>query len=208
MAPPADDEYAWGEPLHVGTPKLEELRRTARTQMELERLASEEDCAAIVDACDEAATRERLQRAEEQVARLAQLVADSATRPAEAALAVRRFAEAEHPETLVRVRRSADHARNLEAIEAEYDSARKALSEARGAATEIVRLTEARRAVARIRARRVHEHAWRRVAVYWRQLVRSHTNGDLLNDQLKPVGPDLPDWARDPDLTPVQETTS
>jgi hypothetical protein len=199
-----------GEDLHphVGTPKLEELRRIARASMALERLAAERDCAAIVNARNEAGARELVEQAEVFAMRLAQRSVDASPRPGENALTARRFAEVDHPESLVRTRRAADHERNRDALEAAYDSARRAASDARRAEAEIKKLVEARREAARIRAMQLHEHAWRRVAVYWRQLVRSHPDGAALNERLKPVGPDLPAWAQEPEPNPVQEKKS
>lgn len=208
VAVPTGDALARAGRQHTATPKLEELRRTARNQMERERLAAAEDCAAIANAKNEAGAQELVERAVANSTRLAQLSADAGTWPAEHVLTARRLAEAHHPESLIRARRTADHERSRDAVEAEYESAQHAASNARSAVAEIAKLIEARQTAAQIRARQCHEHAWRRVAVYWRQLVRSHPDGAVLNEQLKPVGPDLPDWAQEPDPTPVQEKSS
>src|SRR5205814_8435156 len=97
-----------------------------------------------------------------------------------------------------RARRIAEHARRAEAAEAAYLAAVTRLGEVEQSVTSLRDELRRRDAVTRARTRRIYEHAWRRVATYWQQLVRTHEHGRELNARLRPVGPELPEWAREP----------
>jgi len=184
----------------LGTPRLEELRRLANEQMAAEWEAGEYRRAALL---------EQLRQAEAIAAPLAAHAADlrqrleDRTEPAPVGwLRERRLAEAGYPESLVRARRLADHERSWVKAELEYLDAARRLSESERVATVLRDAVARQAAVARMRARREYEHACRRVAVYWRQLLRAHPHGPLLNGRINSAGPALPAWARETDIAP------
>ena len=122
--------------------------------------------------------------------------------PSDEDLKERRIAEGDverRPDRLVRERRLAEYGRRCGEAEAGY----LALAAELARVSQDIRAHEnalARRlAIARTRAHRVYEHTWRRVATYWQQLVRSHRYGPELNASLRPVGPELPRWAQEPE---------
>jgi hypothetical protein len=117
--------------------------------------------------------------------------------PTEAQLNTRRLAEdaLSSPE-LVRRRRLGDHQRRLRAAEDRLAVAEADAATARAARDTLNRTVQGRWSLTVVRARRLHEHAQRRAHVYWRQLVRTHAQGDVLNGALARVGPELPEWAR------------
>lgn len=115
----------------------------------------------------------------------------------------RRFAErnaGDRPDGLVRARRQTAWERRLDTAGEEYRSAATRLAEATREAQLREELIRDRAAVARAAARRHHELALRRIATYLQQLLRSHGQGPALNRLLVEyrVGPDLPEWTRDP----------
>jgi ABC transport system ATP-binding/permease protein len=162
----------------VGALKLKELRHRYRGAMEgeLTRFLRFRD--GMSPRISEA--EERLTAAADRLAELRAL-RDEARRPS--------------PEAELARRRLADHRRRLQDIEQRYAAAEEDRSRARQAVETLERTTSCRWDLARVRARRLHEHAHRRANVYWRQLVRHHPQGDLLNGLLATVGPDLPAWA-------------
>lgn len=115
----------------------------------------------------------------------------------------RRLAEADsgaRPDSLVRGRRQAAWERRVRSAEREYQVAAEAEADAGAAVLTREAFLRDRAAVARAAAERYHELAQRRIATYLQQLVRSHRHGADLNLLLMryPVGPDLPEWTREP----------
>jgi hypothetical protein len=96
----------------------------------------------------------------------------------------------------------------LRDLEQRYVAAETELSQARQVVETHQRTTQARWYLACIRIRRLYEHAHRRINVYWRQLVRHHPRGDLLNGLLATVGPDLPDWVSEDTPPPIANSDS
>jgi hypothetical protein len=182
----------------VGTPRLEELRRIARDRIAAEWLQAATDIAPA--ARPRSAASSRLAQAAELAESLWLRCEEAAKQLTEAELTERHQAELMHPEALVRARRRAARERRRAAAEAEYTAARREAESARQQVAAFDDLVARRWQVARIRAQRIHEHAWRRVAAYWRQLVRAHPDGPWLNGRIELVGPDLPEWAHDPNV--------
>lgn len=182
----------------VGTPRLEELRRIARDRIAAERLQAATDIAPAARL--RSAASSRLAQAAELAENLWLRCEEAGKQLTEAELTERHRAELMHPEALVRARRRAAQERRRAAAEAEYTAARREAESARQQVAAFDDFIARRWQVARIRAQRIHEHACRRVAAYWRQLVRAHPDGPWLNGRIELVGPDLPDWAHDPDV--------
>jgi hypothetical protein len=123
----------------------------------------------------------------------------------------RRLAEQndrDRPPGLVRIRRHASWERRLAAAEQEHQSVTASLAEATRQAELRMELIRDRGAVARGAARRHHELSLRRIATYLQQLLRKHPDGAELNHLLVEyrVGPELPDWTKDPG--PQEDQTS
>lgn len=123
--------------------------------------------------------------------------------PSEEELKVRRLAErdqARRPEGLIRARRHSGWQRRLLAAEQRERELAERKAQADHAALLRDELISYREAAARAAARRHYEFALRRIATYQQQLIRSHDRGSELNQLLieHPVGPDLPDWTKDP----------
>lgn len=189
---------AWLEE-RAGTAHLLMLRALARERIVAERevLLREIDPieaelgplrAQLIDLDDRLAAAER--RLEELVSRP----------PSDEDLKERRMAEAdlsERPDRLVRERRLAEYRK----VRGEAEETVLAIAADRARVVQQIRSREQRiarrEAIARARANRIFEHAWRRVATYWQQLIRAHQHGPELNAILRPVGPELPAWARE-----------
>jgi ABC transport system ATP-binding/permease protein len=125
---------------------------------------------------------------------------DEAATPDPVAFTARRMAERDwsaRPSGLVRARRQNDHDRHMRRTEAAFLQVQERFSLAFVDTVVLGDLLERRRAVTRIRVRRIHDHTGRRVGAYWRKLVRVHPHGAHLNARLVPLGPNLPRWARD-----------
>lgn len=125
--------------------------------------------------------------------------------PSDEDLKERRIAEAdisERPDRLVRERRLAEYRK----VCGEVEERVLTIAADRARVAQQIRSREeriaCREAIARARANRIFEHAWRRVATYWQQLIRAHRHGPELNAILRPVGPELPAWAREPEDHP------
>lgn len=185
------------------TTKLEEVRRHTgeRIAMEYARLAVR--AAAIGGELDAALALARSIRSRvEHLAALRVEVTDE-----DVVLTEKRHAEQIRPDRstdLVARRRRAEHDRRRRSADSAYFQANDELS---AAVAAVVRLNATYRQewrIAAARARRLYEHGWRRVAVYWQQLVLSHKEGANLNNRLRPAGPELPAWVRDlADLQPA-----
>ncbi|HEX6354214.1 hypothetical protein [Actinophytocola sp.] len=188
------------------THRLEQIRHHHHGRMEGERSAFLAFCDDLYGRQTEA--EEQMRGAEVKVAALRHERATAGEPPSASALAVRRIAESDLSDELVRRRRLGEHQRRLRQVEERLTAAEEAAATARAAFDKIDRTVRGRWRLTLVRVHRLHEHAHRRANVYWRQLVRSHPQGDLLNGALARVGPDLPDWARDdaPSPVPVRET--
>lgn len=176
----------------VTTPRLEVLRRRAAEQTTREKttyLAARDplyrEAEALIPTVDE--WRHRVAEAAARLDR-------ARVAPAEEDLKERRTGETDRPDTLVRQRRLAEHARRLADAEAAHEQARSRLTAHLRRQAELSETLQHHDRAFRARERRVNEHAGRRVATYWQQLVRSHDDGPGLNSQLRPIGPDLPGW--------------
>jgi hypothetical protein len=183
---------------HVGTPRLEVLRRLTAERIAGELMQAQADIVPLsVVAVPEslrlvAVSTERLH----MTSAWYELVSGP---PTDDQLSVRRLTEEENkrPEALVAARRLAEHRKRELAAERDHLSATEQAHLMRQRLMSANGMVEARMAIARIRAIRLYEHGWRRCATYWQQLVRSHPQGCSLNGLLEPVGPELPDWVLD-----------
>jgi hypothetical protein len=183
-------------PRRVGTPRLEAIRHRAREQTEQERIALERERAGWTEQLLEVRARLDALAADEQECRHRLDAARTPATPED--LGQRRFAEADRPVSLIHARRRAERDRLRDALAAEHARAVDQLAAAQRSAAVVEELTTRRAAVARARGRRLYEHACRRGATYWQQLLRSHPDGPALNGHIEPVGPDLPEWVIDP----------
>jgi hypothetical protein len=126
-------------------------------------------------------------------------------------LAERRLAEQstqDRPDSLVRGRRQTGWERRLAAATQEANAATARLADATRETELREALSRDRIAVARAAAFRHYEFHMRRIATYLQQLARTHKQGADLNMLLMryPVGPDLPEWTRNPHAS--DETSS
>ncbi|WP_345561127.1 hypothetical protein [Nonomuraea rosea] len=188
------------------TPKLEYLRHLARDQIDHERSACLYRAGPLRG--ELAGADERRQTAEQEV-RMARQSWEEARLPVpEEDLKERRLAESlreDRPDALVRARRLADRDRKRATAESAWAQAEHRLAAAVEAVEALWQEIAREEAVGRARARRVHEFASRRAAVYLQQLVRTHPRGPDLNARLKLLGPDLPAWARESSESPGGE---
>jgi hypothetical protein len=200
VVPPGEPGAAAG-PGHpgarMGTPRLEAIRHRTREQIEQERIALERDQARWTERLLALGPRLAELTTEEEILRGRLDAARASLSPDE--LGRRRFAEGDRPATLVRSRRLAEQDRRQAELAAEHVTAVDRLAAARRSAAVLEQLTTRRTTVARARSRRLQEHACRRGATYWQQLLRSHPDGGALNGRLNPIGPDLPGWVTDDD---------
>jgi hypothetical protein len=180
----------------VGTAQLEVLGRRCRDQINAELMRWNHLAGAAQSPAELALELPKLQ---DDWLALDQERLAARQPPDELALKERRSAERDRPDAVVRARRLADHQRRLRAVENAYADAWRAYDDAHRRFTRATELHRRLHVEAAARARRIHEYTWRRIATYWQQLVRSHKNGPQLNEMLRPVGPDLPSWARDDD---------
>jgi hypothetical protein len=183
---------------HVGTPRLEVLRRLTAERIAGELMQAQTDIVPLsVVAVPEAL---RLVAVSTERLRMTSAWYELVTGPpTDDQLSVRRLAEEEskRPEALVAARRLAEHRKRELAAEREHLSATEQAHLMQQRLMSANGMIEARMAIARIRAVRLYEHGWRRCATYWQQLVRSHPQGCSLNGLLEPVGPELPEWVLD-----------
>jgi len=180
----------------ISTRRIDELRRVALERTARERENAIDDCVPLHQAL-EAAKSEAAAVTELAETRRADRVA-AAERLTDAQLTERRSAEAELVETVVRARRGAARQRRIDKAESDLVALRQRQAAAEQQASMLQRLIADRWAAARTRAQRLHEHACRREAVYWQHLVRTHPDGARLNALIETIGPDLPEWVREP----------
>jgi hypothetical protein len=199
-AKPAMDgpaEVTAAAPFHVGTPHLMRLRALARDLIGQERLAMLEDVASLQE--DLAQLRARATALDGEVAAARRdLEVLLANPPSDEDLKERRTAEADvtrRPDRLVRERRLAEYQGRCNEASRAHLAKTAALAQTTQALGAREGALERRLAIGRTRAHRIYEHALRRVATYWQQLVRVHPYGPELNARLRPVGPELPRWA-------------
>lgn len=190
------------------TPHLEKLRRMANDAMEHERLQLERECAEPANQL--ARVRTQLAAAEKALASATQAL-NNLRQPDEADLTRRRAGERKTDEAIVRKRRMAAYLQQRARLEAAVREAESQVAGLRLSAAELQERITRQEAVAAARARRIHEHAWRRIGAYWQRLVREHPSGEQLNHVLRPAGPDLPSWAAPQDdltLVPIRTESS
>ncbi len=190
------DGYTEEQRQLVGTPRLEVLRRRCAELINVER---ERHDRSLIGAVGPAALAASIDSRQQAVDELRAQLAVRQTPPDDLALKERRSAEAERPDLLVRNRRLAEHARRLHTAASALAAAEQRRDEARERQVVTAQDHYHGERIVAARARRIHEHHWRRAAAYWQQLVRSHELGPQLNAMLRPVGPDLPSWAEEED---------
>lgn len=180
----------------VSTNRLEQLRHVHRGRMQGELNNFLRFSEGMYARQTEAAGQVRT--AEAAVAKRRKEVEAARKAPSEPELAACRLAETMHERSpeLVRRRRLGEHERHLLRAEERLAAAEADAVKARAALDMLDRTVRGRWSLTVVRACRLHEHAQRRAHVYWRQLVRTHPQGDVLNGALARVGPDLPEWAR------------
>jgi hypothetical protein len=176
------------------TPKLERLRHRAADAIEHELLRLERERATPARAL--AAVREQVPAAETVVAQARSALSDASRPLEETELQERRAGESRTDAAVVRKRRQLAHDRRIADRAAALDAAERELLRLRSTEADLVESIRRSELVAAARARRIHEHTWRRISAYWQHLVRRHPNGAALNAVLDVAGPDLPGWAR------------
>lgn len=186
-------------PLPVGTPHLMRLRALARDLIGQERLAMLAEMAALQE--ELAQLRARAEVLDGRVAAATRdLEAVLKNPPSDEDLKERRSAEADvtrRSDRLVRERRLTEYQRRCDDATRAHLAVTAELAQTTQALRACQSALERRAAIGRTRAHRIYEHAWRRVATYWQQLVRVHRHGPELNAKLRPAGPELPRWAVD-----------
>lgn len=184
------------EKTEISTNWLEELRHAHHGRMQGELNAFLEFSDGLYARQTEASGQ--MLAADAAVAKRREEVEKARKAPSEPELGACRPAETKHgrsPE-LVRRRRLGEHERRLHRAEEHLAAAETDAMKARAALDMLDRMVRGRWSLTVVRARRLHEHAQRRAHVYWRHLVQTHPQGDVLNGMLARVGPDLPEWAR------------
>jgi len=201
IAKPPGEPGPASSPALLQTPRIEVLSRQALELIEGEKIRFEDDRAVL-----QRESARFLQVRDALADELA--VAEEKLKDARSPLSSqeredRRIAEQDsqsRPAGLVRARRQAAWDRRLGVAEQQYQATVIELAGAVREAELRKELIQDREAVARAAARRHHEFAMRRIATYLQQLVRTHRRGAELSLLLirHPVGPDLPEWTRDP----------
>ncbi|MGO9081154.1 MAG: hypothetical protein ACLQDY_19295 [Streptosporangiaceae bacterium] len=185
----------------LSTPRMEVLSREAAQHMEGERIRCGEECALLKrEAARFLGIRDSLAA---EVADTAEKLGQARTPLAAEERAARRLAERDEqsrPAELVHARRQTGWERRLTGAEQRHQSVTRRLAEASRDAQLREELIRDREAAARAAARRHHELGMRRIATYLQQLTRTHKHGAELSPLLMrtPVGPDLPEWTREP----------
>jgi len=178
------------------TPHREVLIRRALDAFEHERLRLEAGKAVAATMRARASSRHE----EAQIAltfaerQLATIEPDLAA----AELDHRRYAEAQLNPTMVRLRRSREHARSRIQFATAVEEARRRLAATAGELAAERDADDRRLLVTQTRVRRVYEHTHRRLAAYQRQLLRSHPDGAWVSELMDGRQPRVPDWARLP----------
>lgn len=176
------------------TPKLERLRHRAADAIEHELLRLERERAAPARAL--AAVREQVPLAKTVVTQARSALSDASRPLEETELQERRAGESRTDAAVVRKRRQVAHDKRIADRAAALDAAERELLRLRSTEADLVETIRRSELVAAARARRIHEHTWRRISAYWQHLVRRHPNGAALNAVLDIAEPDLPGWAR------------
>ena len=188
-------------PTWLQTPRMMLLCRRALELIRAEEQAYITDCAAYRR---ELSRFRKLRDAADEDLNQARATLARAQRPlTDQELSARRLAEQstkDRPDSFVRSRRQAEWERRLAMATHALQAATAQLAEATREAELREELIRDRMAVARAAALRHHEFHMRRIATYLQQLVRTHKQGADLNMLLMryPVGPDLPEWTRNP----------
>lgn len=185
------------------TPRMESLLREADERIESERISCDLDLAILKRRVLHAQRSVDVLTVEAQASQAALTRAQEPLPPAQRG--IRRLAEqdpASRPDELVHARRQDGWDRRLRAAEEALRDVTARLAEATREREANVYDLEQRARVARAAARAHHALGLRRVATYLQVLVRAHRDGPALNDLLMDyrVGPDLPGWAREPEL--------
>ncbi|SCF41468.1 hypothetical protein GA0070216_114147 [Micromonospora matsumotoense] len=173
------------------TPHLEKLRRMANDAMHHELVHLQQEVAE--PAYQLARAGAQLVEAERALTRAQEALRDLKA-PTEDELRARRVGETDTDESVVRKRRLAPYLERRARLEAHRQEAEEALVRLRQTRAELQERIARSQSVAAARARRIHEHSWRRIGSYWQRLVRKHPAGEQLNRTLRPGGPEVPGW--------------
>jgi ABC-type multidrug transport system ATPase subunit len=118
----------------------------------------------------------------------------------------RRHGEEHHPEAVIAQRRLREQRRRVSAARADVQRAEQELARAAEELARAAKQIDGHMLIARIRARRIHEHAHLRLASYRRRLIHAHPYGAWVNDAMGITQPELPLWGfpppEEPDLPP------
>ena len=120
---------------------------------------------------------------------------DLAVPLSDGAQVARRAGEHRTEEAIVRYRRTAERNRALAAARADRVQAAEQVRALEQEQCRIEAMLSVRRDIATARAFFIHENALRRVAAYYRRLVRRHKDGERIISVRKADGPELPPWA-------------
>jgi hypothetical protein len=181
---------ASGQPLAT-TPQVETLWRQVAELCETERLSELADLAAL-DQRDRqvqrvlAAAEVRLTTAHADLAAFERLPLDTGER---------RRGEDGLDVCVVSRRRRREHGRELARLRRRVRRARDEVGAAQQEAQQQSDLREQRAAESRARARQHADRAERRLALYWRALVRRHPDRAELSEQWAMTSAPLPAWA-------------
>ncbi|MFG3557842.1 hypothetical protein ACGGAQ_26020 [Micromonospora sp. NPDC047557] len=174
------------------TPHLEKLRRMANDAINHELVQLQQELAE--PAYQLARTEAQAVESERALAAATQALT-ALKAPDEAELSARRAGEQSTHDSVIRKRRLAPHLERKARLEAARRDAEEQVVRLRQTQAELRERIQRSRLVAAARARRIHEHSWRRIGSYWQRLVRKHPVGDQLNRTLRPGGPEIPAWA-------------
>ncbi|WP_042406279.1 hypothetical protein [Streptacidiphilus carbonis] len=181
----------------VSTPTLEFHAHRAASAQHVERIRYLMECEEL--AVSVSVLRQRLATAGKELDQRQQAVTDLSGPLSDEQLGQRRAGEHRTAEAIVRSRRAAERARPLAAARLARTEAADRVSALELELSSLEALLSVRQEIAASRAAFIHENALRRVASYFRRLVRRHPQGQRINAALKPGGPELPSWANGSD---------
>lgn len=171
-------------------PQVEAIRRQAAEVCESERLRLLSDLTLLRGRAQHAAAM--LTAAEAELTHAEGLLADAESRPPQTEL--RRRGEEDLEPWLVAGRRLREHAQRVERLGQQVHDRRLAADKARAERHIVDQLVEQRHQETRVRVHRSVHHGERRLALYWRSLIRRHRKRQPLNEQWELPPVHLPAW--------------
>ncbi len=181
---------------YLELPQVEVIRRSAHEVCESERLRLFADLSRLSARGLEAQARSVA--AEAALIRAERALSELEAQPWSAE--VRRHGEEPLEPWLVARRRQREHERLLAQRRQEVDGLKEAAQRASAEVETVAEQTAERHHHARVRVQRYVQHAERRMALYWRALLRRHQGAQPLSEQWRLPRVAVPAWAADEEL--------